>query len=195
MQHKIPSSKMLPRSTDVNFLFTEETYLGANMVLIADEEEKVRDALSVAVHRWAQEEQRNIETIKVENGQQTIDSIHHMVRYHKPPLLVIADLRMPDMSGVDVAETINRKYAQMPIIITASYDENDENLIKKADDFADKYSHVSFIIRTKSSPLLKVVLESEIKKILSKPGTYRQDTQGQFGTLRKKLSKLWKNSF
>ncbi|MBV6625604.1 MAG: response regulator [Rivularia sp. (in: Bacteria)] len=195
MQKQTLSSRMLPRSTNVNFLFTEENCLGANMVLIADEEEQVRDALSVAVHRWAQEEQRNVETIKVENGQQTIDSIHHMVRYHKPPTLVIADLRMPDMSGVEVAEIINRKYAQIPIVITASYDENDENLIQKADDFADQYSHVSFIIRTKSSPLLKVVLESEIKKILSKPGTHRQDTQSQFGTLRKKLSRLWNNSF
>lgn len=195
MQKNIFSSRMLPRSTNVNFLFTEDISLTTNMVLIADEDEKVRDALSVAVHRWAQEEQRNIETIKVENGQQAIDSVHHMVRYQKPPILVIADLRMPDMSGVDVAETINMNYAKMPIIIAASYDENDEKLIKKADDFADKYSHVSFIIRTKSSPLLKVVLESEIKKILSIPGTHRQDTQSQFGTLRNKLSRLWKNSF
>lgn len=165
------------------------------MVLIADEEEKVRDALSVAVHRWAQEEQRNIETVKLENGQQTIDSVHHMVRYRKPPLLVIADLRMPGMSGVDVAQTINNKYARIPMIITASYDEHDESLIQKADDFADQYSHVSFIIRTQSSPLLKVVLESEIRNILSKPSTHREDTQSQFGALKKKLTKLWNNSF
>lgn len=44
-------------------------------VLIADENPEVRNALSVAVLRWAQEEQRKVKPVFVANGKKAIDYV------------------------------------------------------------------------------------------------------------------------
>lgn len=172
------------------------TYLGisTNTVLIADEESHVCDGLSVAVRLWAQEEQINIETIRVANGQQAVDYVHR-IEDRNQLLLAILDLRMPDMNGLETAERINDLYPQTPIIITASYDETDEQLIQAADDFANENSHIGFVIRTNSSPLLKVALEFEIRKLITKEDELRQEHTSLFRNLRGQLSQLLKNIF
>ena len=158
-------------------------------VLIADEEAEVRNALSVAVRRWAQEEQRNVQIIVVQNGQEAVDYVKKMS--HKNPLfLAILDLQMPKMNGLEAAEIISDLCPQMPIIITASHDEIDEKLIQKADDFANKNTHMGFIIRTKSSHLLKVALEFEIAKLEIPQEEWEEEEIGLFDNLKGKLSEL-----
>ena len=158
-------------------------------VLIADEEAEVRDALSVAVRRWAQEEQRNVQIIFVKNGQQAVDYVKKMSR-ENPLFLAILDLRMPEMNGLEAAEIISNLCPQMPIIITSSHNEIDENLIQKADNFADKNSHIGFIIRTKSSHLLKVALEFEIAKLEIPQEEREEENSSLFSNLKGKLSAL-----
>ena len=157
-------------------------------VLIADEEVEVRDALSVAVRRWAQEEQRNVEIIIVENGQQAVEFVKRMSQKN-PLFLAILDLRMPEMNGLELAEIISELCPEMPIIITASHNEIDEKLIQKADEFANQNTHMGFIIRTNSSHLLKVALEFEIAK-LEIPQEEREEDINLFGNLKGKLSEL-----
>lgn len=158
-------------------------------VLIADEEPEVRDALSVAIRRWAQEEQRNVETIIVENGQQAVDYVEKMSQ-NNPLFLAILDLRMPQINGLDSAKAISNICPQMPIIITASHNEIDEKLIQKADDFANQNAHMGFVIRTKSSHLLKVALEFEIRK-LELPKEVQKTVNSSFlGNLKGQLSAI-----
>ena len=157
-------------------------------VLIADEEVEVRDALSVAVRRWAQEEQRNVEIIIVENGQQAVEFVKRMSQKN-PLFLAILDLRMPEMNGLELAEIISELCPEMPIIITASHNEIDEKLIQKADEFANQNTHMGFVIRTNSSHLLKVALEFEIAK-LEIPQEEREEDINLFGNLKGKLSEL-----
>ncbi len=158
-------------------------------VLIADEEAEVRGALSVAVRRWAQEEQRNVQIIVVKNGQQAIDYVKKMSQ-DNPLFLAILDLRMPEMNGLEAAEKISDLCPELPIIITASNNEIDETLVQKADDFADKNSHIGFIIRTKSSHLLKVALEFEIAKLELDPEEQEEENISLLGDLKGKLSAL-----
>lgn len=158
-------------------------------VLIADEEPDVRDALSVAVRRWAQEEQRNVETTVVENGQQAVELIERMSQKN-PPFLAILDLRMPQMNGLESAQLISEFCPKMPIIITASHNEIDEKLIQKADDFANQNSHMGFMIRTNSSHLLKVALEFEISKLGISQEEQEEKNISLLGNLKGKLSEL-----
>ncbi|WP_044290959.1 response regulator [Rivularia sp. PCC 7116] len=164
-------------------------------VLIADEEPEVRDALSVAVRRWAQEEQRNLDTIMVENGQRAVDYIKQVKKQNSPPFLIILDLRMPNINGLETARLINKLCPEIPIIITASYDEIDEQLIQEADDFANQNSHIGFIVRTKSSPLLKVALEFEIRKLFSLQQEYEEENINLFFNLKGRLSNLLIKAF
>ncbi len=159
-------------------------------VLIADEEAEVRNALSVAIRRWAQEEQRNVQIIVVENGQQAIDYVKKMSQTN-PLFLAILDLRMPEMNGIEAAEIISDFCPELPIIITASHDEIDEKLIQKADEFATKNTHMGFVVRTSSSHLLKVALEFEIAK-LEIPQEEREEEEdiSLLGNLKGKLSAL-----
>ena len=158
-------------------------------VLIADEEAEVRNALSVAVRRWAQEEQRNVEIIVVENGQQAVDYVTK-ISQKKPLFLAILDLRMPEMNGLEAAEIISDLCPQMPIIITASHNEIDEQLIQKADKFATKNTHMGFVIRTDSSHLLKVALEFEIAKLEIPQEEREEEDINLFDNLKGKLSDL-----
>ena len=158
-------------------------------VLIADRETEVKQALSVAVRRWAQEEQRNLETIVVENGQQAVDYIQQ-VSHQNPPFLAILQLRMPQMNGLESAQIINELCPQMPIIITASQDEIDEQLIQEADDFAHQNSQIGFVIRTNSSPLLKVALELEIRQLVFPQQEQEQEDISLLGNLKGRLSQL-----
>lgn len=161
-----------------------------NRVLIADEEAEVRDALSVAVRRWAQEEQRNVQIIVVKNGQQAVDYVTKMSQQN-PLFLAILDLRMPEMNGLETAEMINQICPELPIIITASHNEIDEKLVQKADDFANKNTHMGFVIRTNSSHLLKVALEFEIAKLeIPQEELEADDDSSLFGSLKGKLSAL-----
>ncbi|KST68624.1 response regulator transcription factor [Mastigocoleus testarum] len=160
-------------------------------ILIADEELEVCNTLSVAVRQWAQEEQRNVKIIAFENGQQAIDYVQ--TSHQNPPFLAILDLRMPKMNGLQSAQRINQLFPQMAIIITASHNENDEQLIKQADSFANQNSHIGFIIRTNSLHLLKVTLESEINEVFSgrKQAQENPDLFRKFqGTLSHLLSKV-----
>ena len=177
----------LPRSKNLDLQFVPDST--TSNVLIADEEPEVRDALSVAVRRWAQEEQRNVETIMVENGQQAVDYIQKVGRQN-PPFLAILDLRMPQMNGLESAQIVNELCPQMPIIITASHDEIDEQLIQQADDFANQNSQMGFVIRTNSSPLLKVTLEWEIRKLVSPQKKQEPENISLLGNLKGKLSQL-----
>ena len=158
-------------------------------ILIADEESEVRDALSVAVRRWAQEEQRNIEIILVENGEQAVDYVE-TIDENNSLFLAILDLRMPQMNGLESARIISDRRPNMPIIITVSHDEIDEKLIKDADDFADYNSHTSFMIRTNSPQVFKLALESEIKKIEFIEENIIQENSTLLGNLKGKLTAI-----
>lgn len=67
------------------------------------------------------------------NGQEALDAFDE-----QKPDLIITDIRMPVMDGLEMAEKLKSKNPQLPIIVTTGH--NDENLFLKSIDIGiDKY--------------------------------------------------------
>jgi diguanylate cyclase (GGDEF)-like protein/PAS domain S-box-containing protein len=80
-------------------------------LLIVDDEESNRDMLSRRLQR------QGLEVILAEDGPQALDSIRK-----QPPDMVLLDIRMPGMSGMEVLQAIRERYspAQLPVIMVTA---------------------------------------------------------------------------
>jgi two-component system KDP operon response regulator KdpE len=98
-------------------------------VLIVDDEGKIRSALRQAL-------EREVGTIfEAANGRDAIS-----IAEQKRPAIVIIDLGLPDMEGIDVCRTI-RAWSSVPILVlSARTDEQEKALLLEAgaDDYITK---------------------------------------------------------
>ncbi len=79
-------------------------------ILIVEDEEDIRDMLVETLSRL------NYETVIAENGQIGLEQFErHSVS------LVITDIRMPVMDGVDMLKVIRRQDKKVPIIVITGY--------------------------------------------------------------------------
>lgn len=85
-------------------------------VLIADDQELIRQSLKIVL-----ENRDNIEvTDVVENGQEVIKSI----RKNRPDVILM-DIRMPKMDGVQCTKIIKENYSEIKIIILTTFDDDE----------------------------------------------------------------------
>lgn len=85
-------------------------------VLIADDQELIRQSLQIVL-----ESKNHISvTDAVANGQEVIQSI----RKEKPDVILM-DIRMPKMDGVQCTKTIKENYPQIKIIILTTFDDDE----------------------------------------------------------------------
>ena len=85
-------------------------------VLIADDQELIRESLKIVLQT-----KENIEvTDAVENGQEVIKSI----RKHLPDVILM-DIRMPKMDGVQCTKIIKENYPGVKIIILTTFDDDE----------------------------------------------------------------------
>lgn len=85
-------------------------------VLIADDQELIRQSLKIVL-----ENRENIEvTDAVENGQEVIKSI----RKNRPDVILM-DVRMPKMDGVQCTKIIKENYDSIKIIILTTFDDDE----------------------------------------------------------------------
>src|SRR5664279_2194369 len=98
-------------------------------VLIVDDEPKIRSALRQAL-------EREVGTIfEASNGRDAIS-----IAEQKRPAVVIIDLGLPDMEGIDVCRTI-RAWSSVPILVLSARTEEQETaslLEAGADDYVTK---------------------------------------------------------
>lgn len=98
-------------------------------VLIADDQELIRQSLQIILGN-----QKDIEvTGTAENGVQVIRS----VRANKPDVILM-DIRMPEMDGVQCTKIIKENYPEIKIIILTTFD-NDEYVLNALRDGASGY--------------------------------------------------------
>lgn len=98
-------------------------------VLIADDQELIRHSLKILLTS-----QKDIEvTDTVENGIQVIRS----VRANKPDVILM-DIRMPEMDGVQCTKIIKDHYSEIKIIILTTFDD-DEYVLSALRDGASGY--------------------------------------------------------
>lgn len=85
-------------------------------VLIADDQELIRESLKIVLQT-----KENIEvTDAVENGQEVIKSIRK-----KLPDVILMDVRMPKMDGVQCTKIIKENYPAIKIIILTTFDDDE----------------------------------------------------------------------
>lgn len=85
-------------------------------VLIADDQELIRQSLKIVLN-----DRENIEvTDAVANGQEVILS----VRKNKPDVILM-DIRMPKMDGVQCTKIIKENYSDIKIIILTTFDDDE----------------------------------------------------------------------
>ncbi len=96
-------------------------------VLIADDDPRIRRLVSANL------EKRNYRTNEVADGSQVIAFLEN-----ETPDLVILDLVMPGMSGIDVCTWMRRQGMDTPIMVLSAYDE-EELKVRALDAGADDY--------------------------------------------------------
>ncbi|HPO76192.1 MAG TPA: response regulator transcription factor [Thermoclostridium caenicola] len=85
-------------------------------VLVADDQELIRTSLQIVLNN-----QENIEvTDVVANGQEVIQSIRK-----KRPDVILMDIRMPKMDGVQCTKIIKENYPDIKIIILTTFDDDE----------------------------------------------------------------------
>jgi two-component system phosphate regulon response regulator OmpR len=100
-----------------------------NRVLIIDDDTKLRNLL----HEYLEE--NGFQVFSLENGSGAMDTIEK-----ESPDIVILDVMMPGIGGLDVLKEINRKYSLPVIMLTAKGEETDRiiGLELGADDYIPK---------------------------------------------------------
>ena len=79
-------------------------------VLICDDEEGIRESLKLIVSE-------HFDCILVDSGQQCLDCLKNS----KDIGLVLLDIKMPKVSGLDLLTAIKQKTPEMPVIMVTGY--------------------------------------------------------------------------
>ncbi|MCX8011628.1 MAG: response regulator [Desulfobacterota bacterium] len=114
-------------------------------ILVADEEEGIR-----MLYREELEEE-GYEVKVVANGKEALELLNSFI-----PDLVILDIKMPDISGIEVLQQIGVKFRNLPVILSSAYPEYQQDLATWASD--------AYIVKSSNLESLKAT----IKKILAK---------------------------
>ncbi|WP_282143847.1 response regulator transcription factor [Cellulophaga baltica] len=98
-------------------------------IVLADDHSLVRDGIRALL----EEEEDLVVVAEVSNGKEAID----MVNEKKPDLLII-DIRMPVMNGIDAVEILNKQGTEAKAIILSMHD-SEEYILKSVSAGANGY--------------------------------------------------------
>jgi len=104
-------------------------------ILIADDEE--------ALQRLYQEEfeEEGYEVILAGNGREVLEKLDDPNRL---PDLIVMDIRMPEMNGIDTLRIIKEKQPQIPVILCSAYSEFKQDFsVWASDDYVVKSSDLT----------------------------------------------------
>lgn len=92
----------------------EQDDASVSLVLVVDDEAAIREAVCDVL------ELAGIAAVVATNGHEAIDAYR---RYGERVRLVLLDLRMPGMGGVETYHNLRNLGAVMPIVLSSGYDE------------------------------------------------------------------------
>jgi two-component system, NtrC family, sensor kinase len=107
-------------------------------VLLIDDEEDIRDVLGVTLR------DSGYEVDSAPDGETGISRCED-----NPPHIVITDVRMPGMNGIEVLETVKRKHPRMEVIVATAFGDMDlavRALQLNASDFITKPINVEALL-------------------------------------------------
>jgi two-component system phosphate regulon response regulator OmpR len=137
-----------------------------NRVLIIDDDTKLRNLL----HEYL--EDNGFQVFSLEDGTGALDTIEK-----ESPDIVILDVMMPGISGLDVLKEINRKYALPVIMLTAKGEETDRiiGLELGADDYMPKPFNPRELLARMRAVMRRIPAETDS---VAEEGTPRTITAG-----------------
>ncbi len=153
-------------------------------ILIVDDHFIVREGLKLIF-----ETEENYEVVgEEESGDNVLSSAEKL-----KPDIILMDLNMPKMSGIEIIKVLNEKRISIPIIILTTY--NDDNLIKEglalgAKGYLLKDTTREELIRTIESAIRgEVLLQPEISKSIfnSKKKTPQSNQTPYIGITEREL--------
>ena len=134
-----------------------KNYISNMTVLFVDDEDGVRESFEILLNMWAKK------VYTAPNGKEGL------IEYKKyKPDIVVTDIKMPIMSGLEMVGEMKKIDPDLPVIITTAHQEP-ELLLKAIDHQVDAY-------------IVKPILKKELKK--------RLEGISKILTLEKELSKL-----
>jgi two-component system alkaline phosphatase synthesis response regulator PhoP len=95
-------------------------------ILIADDEASFRFAASLSLR------QGGYEVSLAENGTEAFQKITEQQAQGHPFDLLVLDIQMPGMTGIDVFENIHKKGITTPVVFVTGYD--DERALSRLDE-------------------------------------------------------------
>ena len=85
-------------------------------LIICDDQALIRDSLTMLLNL-----ERNIEVVgTAEDGAQAVD----LVAEHRPDL-VLMDLKMPGMNGIEATRRIRNRYPEIKVLVLTTYDDDE----------------------------------------------------------------------
>ncbi|MCQ2549015.1 MAG: response regulator [Lachnospiraceae bacterium] len=119
-------------------------------IIAADDEQYIRNALSSLVD-WSDLGAQLVGVYS--NGRELIEAVDK-----DSPDIVITDIRMPVMDGIEVCKTLQEKYPQIGIIVLSAY--SDFSYAR----MAMKYGVIEYILKADVVEELPVIMERIIKE-------------------------------
>jgi two-component system nitrogen regulation response regulator NtrX len=101
--------------------------------------------------------------LRAENGRQALEAVKR-----QPPDLVLLDLRLPDINGIEVLEGIRRIHPQLPVILVSAYGDVSSAVraVKLgAYDFLEKPLDADRLVVTVRNALWSVELQGEVARL------------------------------
>jgi DNA-binding NarL/FixJ family response regulator len=86
-------------------------------LVIADDHEFFREGFSSLLYKHAKQKIQIIGEAR--NGLELIDLVHH-----QKPDVVVTDIKMPEMDGIEAARKITRSYPNLGVIALSTFDES-----------------------------------------------------------------------
>ena len=84
-------------------------------ILVVDDEQSMRDFLKILLIK----DGHNVVT--AENGERAMEILHN-----EPVTLVISDIRMPGISGLELLENIKSDFSNLPVIMITAFASPDD---------------------------------------------------------------------
>jgi two-component system NtrC family response regulator len=84
--------------------------MGTRRILVVDDDENLRWILQTQL------EQMGYSAVSAAGGEEALGVVEK-----EPPALVLTDLKMPGMSGIDLLEKLRRDYPEIPVVIMTAF--------------------------------------------------------------------------
>lgn len=104
-------------------------------IFLAEDDEYIRLSLSVTLSK------RGYKVTLAENGQEALEKIIALKAAGTPPDLLLTDIRMPGMSGIELIDRLKKLDVSLPVFVITGYGDKDmvvELMRRGCSDFIDK---------------------------------------------------------